>query len=247
MTYLLPACLLIAAAALGFSARTRFGMPAGSRLFVLVFALLIGIATAVAQHYGLALLMVASGAAFSLGSLVKTKFALGQPQHRFCPNCATELEHRDFEGHLKLACPSCSYVFWNNPIVVGVALIPSEDGNSIVLVKRGVEPKMDMYCLPGGFGEPNEHPAQTAARESAEESNLDVEIDRLLAVHAAPGGNQVLVFYLAKPSPKQPSPGSDAREAKFFRLDELPDNIAFSTHAAVIKAWRETWLAGKSA
>lgn len=160
-----------------------------------------------------------------------------KPEFRFCPNCATKLEMRDFEGHEKLACPACTFVYWNNPIVVGVALVPTVDGKGIVMVQRGLPPKVDSWCLPAGFGEPFEDPAHTARRETKEEATLDIEIERLLAVHKAPGGNQVLIFYLAKPTDATPQKGSDAKDARIFPLDALPDDIAFSTHLEVIQAY----------
>ncbi|MCA9803010.1 MAG: NUDIX hydrolase, partial [Cyanobacteria bacterium HKST-UBA02] len=159
------------------------------------------------------------------------------PQYRYCPNCAHPLEKRLFEDIEKLACPECSFVYWNNPIVVGVAIIPSGDG--VVLVKRKFEPRAGMWALPAGFGEPRELPSDTAIRESAEEANVDIEIDRLLAVEGSTERNHALVFYLAKPIDKEPSPGSDALEAKVFALDELPE-LAFSSHQKVLRAWIES-------
>ena len=239
MSYLLP-CLLVAAPTLGLLAGLRLVHPSQSRLCVVAFALLAGLVSALTQHYGLALTIVLSGISFFAASDFQSrKLRAGRVQYRFCPSCGTGLKQRDFEGHAKLACPSCSFVYWNNPIVVGVALIPSLDGKSIVLVERGLDPKKGFYCLPGGFGETSEHPRDTAKREAGEEVSLDVEIDRLLAVHTAPGGNQVLLFYLTKPTDKNPVRGSDAKSAAFFPLDQLPDNIAFSTHMEVIAAWKQ--------
>lgn len=190
--------------------------------------------------YALLLVTAALLGAYLHKHLTAIKFdPKARPRFRHCPNCTHALELRDFEGKQKLACPRCSFVHWNNPVVVGVALIPSQDGEGIVLVKRGVAPRKGFWCLPGGFAEPNEHPEETATRESGEEVALDIEIDRLLAVHAAPGANQVLVFYLAKPTAQTPACGSDAEEARFFRLDQLPeDEIAFSTHKSVILQWK---------
>lgn len=245
MSYVLP-CLLVAAPALGFLAGLKSAQPHRVRLSVVAVALLAGGVSALASQFGLALSIAFSGVLFFAASLYQCKKQPARVQYRFCPSCASTLKPRDFEGKLKLACPNCSFVYWNNPIVVGVALIPSLDGNSIVLVERGVEPKAGMYCLPGGFGETNEHPKDTAKRESGEEVTLDIEIDRLLAVHTAPGGNQVLLFYLAKPTDKVPLPGSDAKSCAFFRLDQLPDNIAFTTHMEVIGAWKQAWLASRT-
>lgn len=236
MTYLLPCTLMVAPVI--FLAGMRMGLPARASLIVVLFALLAAGASALSQQFGLALSIALSGVFLFLGASYQSQHNSGRVQYRYCPNCASKLKERDFEGHAKLACPSCSFVYWNNPIVVGVALIPSLDGGSIVLVERGLEPKKGMYCLPGGFGETGEHPEGTAKREAGEEVNLDIEIDRLLAIHTAPGGNQVLLFYLAKPTDKVPQRGSDAKSAAFYRLDQLPTNIAFSTHAEVIAAWR---------
>ncbi|MGD9683667.1 MAG: NUDIX domain-containing protein [Candidatus Obscuribacterales bacterium] len=161
----------------------------------------------------------------------------GPPQYRYCPSCAHPLAKRMFEEVEKLACPSCSFVYWDNPIVVGVAIIPSGDG--VVLVKRKFEPRAGMWALPAGFGEPRELPSDTAIRESAEEANVDIEIDRLLAVEGSTERNHALVFYLARPIDKEPSPGSDALEAKVFALDELPE-LAFSSHRKVLQDWIES-------
>lgn len=155
---------------------------------------------------------------------------------RFCPNCSAQLEKREFEGQLKSACPRCAYVHWNNPITVGVMVIPYGD-DGVVLVKRGLNPRKGYWALPAGFGDPCEAVADTAQRESLEEATLDVEIDRLLAVtDAAPHVNQVLIFYLAKPVTELPKPGSDATEAKVFKFDELPE-LAFPDHEKVLQAW----------
>lgn len=161
----------------------------------------------------------------------------GPPRYRFCPNCAHPLEKRMIDDTEKLACPACSFVHWNNPIVVGVAIIPSGDG--VVLVKRKFEPRAGMWALPAGFGEPRELPSDTAIRESAEEANVDIQIDRLLAVEGSTERNHALVFYLARPIDKEPTPGSDALEAKVFALDALPE-LAFPSHQKVLRAWIES-------
>lgn len=184
-----------------------------------------------------------AGGAFFLGTRFSSRkraiiVPAGRVQFRNCPNCTSALEKRMFEGHEKLACPACEFVYWNNPIAVGVALIPAGE-NGIVLVKRGLNPRKGYWALPGGFGEPFEHPKKTSKRESKEEVTLDVIIARLLEVDSPPDANQVLVFYVMEPlTPDQtPEPGSDALEAKVFQLDELPE-LAFSTHAAAIELYK---------
>jgi ADP-ribose pyrophosphatase YjhB (NUDIX family) len=208
--------------------------------FVVMLSFLIFACIVKAEVFPLAAALFAASAGLIVGTFAGNRFnrvVLNGSQYRFCPSCATPLTERDFEGHAKLACPSCDFVYWNNPITVAVALIPSADGKSIALVLRGVEPKAGFWCLPGGFGEPFEHPLHTARREAGEEAKVDVEVVRLLAVEKAPDRNQVLVFYLCKPTSQPLTPGSDAREAKYFPLDQLPE-IAFITHRNVIERWR---------
>lgn len=189
---------------------------------------------------GILTCILLGGMAFYIGlaaPLGRRRIPVGPLQYRYCPNCSTPLEHRMVDENLRDACPNCDFVHWNNPITVGVMIIPSGDG--IVLVKRGNPPKKGMWALPGGFGDPNECPNNTAVREALEETCLQVEIDRLLGVMGTPDCNQTLVFYLAKPVDKDPVPGSDALEARVFPLDALPE-IAFETHSKIIKDWMES-------
>lgn len=179
------------------------------------------------------------GAAFLAGRAIAS-FRKG-PDHgdldwRYCPICSSNLELRAVDGSRRLACTSCDFVHWNNPITVGVMVVPSGDG--IILVKRGNPPQKGMWALPGGFGDPHECPNKTAVREALEEIGLEVEIDRLLGVMGTPDCNQTLVFYLAKPVNQDPTAGSDALDARVFPLNALPE-IAFDTHAQIIRDWVE--------
>lgn len=152
---------------------------------------------------------------------------------RFCPLCAATLEIGTFEGHEKAKCSACSFVYWNNPKPVAVAIIPNSKGG-VVLVKRKLEPKAGQFAFPGGFIDTLEHPEQGAVREALEETGLVVEVDRLWAILTPPGQNQILFFYLMKPTDQVPVPGSDAEEARAYALDALPGPIAFSTHQQVL-------------
>lgn len=180
---------------------------------------------------------------YGLGAVMSPRLYKVSPgiiEHKYCPNCRTALEQRQFDGVFKSACPACDYVHWNNPVTVGCMVVPSgEDG--IVLVKRKYNPQAGMWALPGGFGDPNECPHDTAVRETLEELTLRVEIERLLGVMGTPDCNQTLVFYLAKRNDGTPIPGSDAEEARVFKIDELPE-MAFPAHQEII----DNWIAGRS-
>ena len=86
--------------------------------------------------------------------------------------------------------------------------------------------------------EVGETPEQGAARESGEEAKIEIEVEHLIHTFAPPNTPQVLMFFVAKEIDQLPSPGSDATEARVFQLDELPEDIAFSSHVEAIKRWR---------
>ncbi len=206
-------------------------------LFVLLFA---EVCLLHAALHSVGVTLAAGTVAFLAVSLFRyirhQEKPLGRFDYRFCPKCSDRLRPKMFEHVEKMACPNpkCQFVHWNNPIVVGVAVIPTRNRDGVVLVKRKINPKAGFYCLPGGFAEPFEHPEETVRREAWEEVTLRVQIDRLLAVHSSSHGNQVLVFYLCKPLDEEPAAGSDAEEAKVFKFDELPTNVAFDSHKAVL-------------
>lgn len=153
--------------------------------------------------------------------------------YNYCPACASPLADRDFEGKTKRACTKCPYVFWNNPLPVVAAVIEVDEG--IVLVQRGVEPAKGKWALPAGYDETDEDPADGAEREAGEESGLTIKVDRRPThVLRPPGRNQFIMFYRAVSVAGTPRPGSDALAVGVFREDNLPEDIAFSTHREVI-------------
>ncbi|MBX9689118.1 MAG: NUDIX hydrolase [Candidatus Obscuribacterales bacterium] len=157
-----------------------------------------------------------------------------------CPYCAANLGSVEIGGRDRLACPTCDFVHWNNPKPVTATVIQHDGG--IVLVRRKFEPFVDDWCLPGGFIEATEHPAESAAREVFEETGLEVQVSRLLDA-AAPGRgiNVVILFYEAIPTGGQLIAGDDASEVGSFKQHELPSNIAFDLHRQVIHRWFESF------
>ena len=85
---------------------------------------------------------------------------------RFCPACS---------GELVLAsphpvCSRCGLVFYRNPLPA-VILVLIREGR-ILTAKRARPPAMGELCLPGGFIDLGESPAEAAARELREETLL---------------------------------------------------------------------------
>jgi ADP-ribose pyrophosphatase YjhB (NUDIX family)/predicted GNAT family acetyltransferase len=158
----------------------------------------------------------------------------------YCPKCATELVWRHSGERDRPTCPNCGFVFYFNPLVGAGALV--ETDGKVVLVRRGVEPKVGYWSLPAGYVEADERAEAAAARETQEETGLEVEIDDMLGVysfgHDPPTG--VLILYSAYTRGGQLRAGDDAQEVGVFGPDELPpdDQIAFQTHRQALRDWR---------
>ncbi|MBY0552559.1 MAG: NUDIX hydrolase [Candidatus Obscuribacterales bacterium] len=154
-----------------------------------------------------------------------------------CPMCAVTLVVVEIGGKDRLACAQCEFVHWNNPKPVTATIVPLDDG--VVLVKRKFEPFVGDWCLPGGFIECAEHPAESAAREVFEETGLEVKITKLLgATSPGRGINVVILFYEGSPIAGTLTPGDDAEEARCFKREELATlNIAFNLHRQAIEDW----------
>ena len=157
---------------------------------------------------------------------------------QYCPWCRSRLQQGKVEGVEYRMCSrkKCGFVLWDNPRPVCITLIPTTDGG-FIMIRRNVPPRVGMVALPGGFTQPYESLLDCARREAKEETGIDVEIERELAVLIPPGVNEHLHFFLAKPTSAKPTKGSDAAEAFVAYRDKLPEDIAFQTHRQVIEEW----------
>ena len=151
-------------------------------------------------------------------------------QYAHCPVCGGALETRQLDGHARLVCSACSFVFYRNPVpAAGVILV--EEGQ-VLWVQRKFDPRKDLWTLPAGFLEYDEHIADCAVRETREETGLNVEIIRLFGAYMAmddPRTQVVLLLYLARRTGGNLAPGDDAASARFFPVGEPPP-IAFRAH-----------------
>ncbi len=161
--------------------------------------------------------------------------------YKYCPGCAKPLRLQNLEGKQKLACQSCAFVHWNNPVPVAVVLIPH--GRGLVLVKRKHEPAKGKFALPAGFVDTGESPHEAACREALEETGLKIKIAGLLDVITRPVPNHVLHFYLAEPMTEAPQAGSDAEEVMIAEPGSMPETLAFESHAHIIQKYFQEKLA----
>jgi len=110
----------------------------------------------------------------------------------------------------------------------------------VLLVKRGVEPFKGKWALPGGRVECGERVEDAALRELKEETGIEGELVTLISVYSDPNrdprGHYVSVAFLAVPKGSaEPKAATDAAEAKWFPLSEIPWNDLAFDHAQIIK------------
>jgi 8-oxo-dGTP diphosphatase len=108
---------------------------------------------------------------------------------------------------------------------------------NVLLIKRLVEPFAGRYALPGGFVLQNETLEDAAIRELREETGFDAQFLEQLRTFGDPGrdprGRVVTVAYYALVSSAQSiQAGSDAQEAKWFAVTDLP-SLAFD-HSEIL-------------
>jgi 8-oxo-dGTP diphosphatase len=121
-------------------------------------------------------------------------------------------------------------------LVVGIG---NDGGRFVLLVKRGHEPYEGCWALPGGFMEMEETLEACAQRELAEETGLTVaghwvELGSFSRVDRDPRGRTVTVAFMAEVEECPVKGGDDAREARWFPLDQLPP-LAFD-HDEIVAA-----------
>ncbi len=159
-----------------------------------------------------------------------------EPKH-FCPLCGGRLERISRDGRMRLYCSQCDRILYENPLPATAAAVLDNE-NSLLLVKRAMEPARGEWCLPGGFVELDEAPEQGVLRELREETDLEGTVDRLIGVVPEENplyGPLIIIGYQVSPHGGRLKAGDDAAEVSYFPLRGLP-RLAFDSHQAIIDA-----------
>ncbi len=150
------------------------------------------------------------------------------PAYRFCPMCGHRLCSRVLKASEpeRLVCEACQFVMYLDPKVAAGAIVTI--GGQVVLLRRGIEPCIGKWVFPGGFVDRGETVEQAVIRETKEEANLDVEIERLLNVYSYRGRPIVVIVYLVRIVGGDLRAGDETLEARTFPADRIPwDELAF--------------------
>lgn len=123
---------------------------------------------------------------------------------------------------------------WPERVGAGVAAVVLDRDRMVLLVKRADN---DLWGLPSGRVEPGETVEEAVRREVAEETGLEVRVERLIGVYSDPA-SQVFAYpsgevvhfitccFQCEVTGGELQPdGVEALEAGFFRTDDLPQRL----------------------
>jgi ADP-ribose pyrophosphatase YjhB (NUDIX family) len=110
----------------------------------------------------------------------------------------------------------------------------------ILLCKRAIEPRKDLWNLPAGFLEEGESLSEGAARETYEEAGAQVEIIRPFALFNLPRFSQVYVHFLARLKSPEIRVTPESSEVALLSENEIPfDEMAFHSSTFTIEKYLE--------
>jgi ADP-ribose pyrophosphatase YjhB (NUDIX family) len=151
-------------------------------------------------------------------------------EYRFCPRCGGRLEGRIIkEGEPeRLVCGRCGFVFYLGPKLVAGAIAELDGG--VVLIQRSIEPGYGRWTFPGGFVERGEVAERAAARETLEETGLEIEVGGIVGLYTYEGQISAIAVFAAKVLGGEPTPLDETLDVRSFPRDELPwSEMAFSS------------------
>lgn len=158
----------------------------------------------------------------------------------FCSVCASPVVHRvpPDDDRPRHVCDACGVVHYQNPKIVTGCIPIWED--KVLLCKRAIEPRLGWWTVPAGFMENGETTAQGAARETLEEAQAEVEIERLHCYLDIPRINQVYVIFLGRLTSPQFSPGFESLATELLPEDDIPwSELAFPSIAFALERYFE--------
>lgn len=111
-----------------------------------------------------------------------------------------------------------------------------ERGGRVLLVRRGTEPGLGLWSLPGGYVDRGEVVEEAAVREVWEETGVRTEVARLVGVFSESGSPVVLVVYVGEIVEGELEARDEVMEVGFFAVGDLPP-LAFERDGDIVAGW----------
>jgi len=149
-------------------------------------------------------------------------------QFQFCPVCGGGLRSLKLKEHepVRLVCSECAFIFYQDPKLVAFSVVELND--KVVLLRRGIEPQLGKWVLPGGYVDRGERVKDAAIRETEEECGVKTRIKNLLGVYSYQGRPVVIIAYVTSYLSGDLIAGDETDEVKLLRIEEIPWNdLAF--------------------
>ncbi len=165
---------------------------------------------------------------------------------KYCPQCAGPLEERRLRDEQlpQPVCTRCGRVLWQNPKPTASGLITRQQRRrgpvEVLLVRRARPPRQGCWDCPGGYVDPDEHPEDALRRELREELGVRATIGALVGIYMDRYGDEgestLNIYYRVPTITGTPTAASDVGTASWFRLDHLPDPLAFGNNRRALHA-----------
>ena len=115
-----------------------------------------------------------------------------------------------------------------NTIVVACTVFVTDDEDRVLLIRRTDN---DLWALPGGAQDIGEYIAETAVRETREESGVEIEVTGLVGIYTNPHHvveysdgevrQQFSICFRARYLGGKPTPSSESSEVRWTDQDDL--------------------------
>jgi 8-oxo-dGTP diphosphatase len=158
--------------------------------------------------------------------------------YKYCPQCGGRLAKRVVKPMepRRLVCTACGFIFYLDPKLSVIALIPMHAG--VVMVRRAINPGYGLWVVPGGFVDLGEVVEEAVVRETQEETYLTVRPVRLLNIYSYPDHRTVIAAYVTEYVSGELGAGDETLEARVFGLKEIPwPQIAFSSTKEALREY----------
>lgn len=122
--------------------------------------------------------------------------------------------------------------------LIGVGAVVVKEG-SLLMVRRGKEPYLGRWSIPGGTLEYGEYLTDAVRREVMEETGIEIEVGDLLGIlELWRDPHYVILDYVATPTDDaDPRPGSDASEVRWVPLEEVPAMECTPRFVETLRGW----------